>query len=151
MNPSQVQFGGTRLSGNAPFNEIVLEAEVHNLPKLLAFTETALAGSRCPAGSLKQIKIAVEEIFVNIARYAYGSEIGSVSVKIGIGDEAIIEFEDSGIPYDPLAREDPDVTQPAQDRGIGGLGIFIVKRIMDSIEYRHKDGSNILTIRKTIA
>ena len=100
-----------------------------------------------------QIDVAVEEIFVNIASYAYGDETGKVVLKIKIDNDpkkAVITFMDSGIPYDPLAKEDPDVTLSAEERQIGGLGIFMTKQFMDELEYEYTDGQNVLTLKKNI-
>ena len=98
-----------------------------------------------------QIDIAVEEIFVNIANYAYAPEIGTATVRVEVmGDPPSVDitFIDKGIPYDPLAKADPDVTLSAEERQIGGLGIFMVKKSMDDVKYAYLDGHNILTIKK---
>ncbi len=100
-----------------------------------------------------QIDIAVEELFVNIAHYAYNPETGPATVRVEVEKEppaVTITFIDNGVPYDPLAREDPDITLSAEERQIGGLGIFMVKKSMDNIEYEYKNGQNILRIRKLI-
>ena len=89
-------------------------------------------------------------IFVNIAHYAYKPEIGGVVIRVSVGNEVIIEFEDKGNPYNPLDKGDPDITVGAEEREIGGLGVFMVKNIMDSVEYRHEDNNNILLIKKTV-
>ena len=100
---------------------------------------------------MNQILIAAEEIFVNIASYAYGQETGSAEIRMTVEDGcAGIEFRDSGTPFDPLAKADPDVTLPAEERQIGGLGIFMVKKSMDDVQYRYEGGENILTIRKKL-
>ena len=93
----------------------------------------------------------VDEIFSNIARYAYHPEVDGAVVRIAVGDDVVIEFEDSGTPYDPLTKEDPDVSLSAQDREVGGLGLFMVKNLMDSVEYRREENRNILTIKKRLA
>ena len=98
-----------------------------------------------------QVGLAVEEIFVNVASYAYSPEIGKAKLKVEISDgpsSVTIIMSDSGIPYDPLAKEDPDVTLSAQERQVGGLGIFLTKQLMDDMAYEYKDGKNILTLRK---
>ena len=97
--------------------------------------------------------MAVEEIFVNIAHYAYAPGEGEAEIAALVeGDpaELVVEFRDSGVPYDPLAKPDPDVTLSAEERGIGGLGIYMVKKSMDDVQYRHEGGRNILTIRKRL-
>ena len=107
----------------------------------------------CSTKIQTQIDIAVEELFVNIAHYAYKPDTGPATVRVEVEKEPpaiCITFIDHGVPYDPLAREDPDITLSAEERRIGGLGIFMVKKSMDSIEYEYKDGQNILHIRKLI-
>ena len=94
-----------------------------------------------------------EEIFINIASYAYVPDKGNVTVRVEVQDEPLmitIQFVDHGIPYDPLAKEDPDVTMSAEERQIGGLGIYMAKQSMDDISYRYEDGKNILTMKKNI-
>ena len=103
--------------------------------------------------SQMQIDLAVEEIFVNIAKYAYMPDRGRAIVRVEVSDEPIqvrITFIDHGKPYDPLAKDDPDISLSADDRPIGGLGIFMAKQSMDDIKYEYKDGSNILTLIKNI-
>ena len=97
-----------------------------------------------------QLDVAVEELFVNIASYAYVDKIGIADITIELlpGQVVQITFRDSGIPYNPLEKPDPDITKPAEEREIGGLGIYIVKKSMDEVLYRYEDGQNILTIRK---
>ena len=95
------------------------------------------------------IDVAVEELFVNIASYAYGEGSGRVRIRVeAFGDHAVITLTDSGVAYDPLAKEDPDTALAAEQRPIGGLGIFMAKKMMDEIRYERKDGCNILTMIK---
>ena len=99
------------------------------------------------------ICVAIEEVFVNIARYAYGDGEGEMTVGIGFDEETraiTFRMSDKGVPFDPLARPDPDITLSAEDREIGGLGIFIAKKTMDSINYSYENGENILTMIKKI-
>ena len=127
-----------------------IDAKVDNLQQVLEFVDAELESVDCPMKAQMQIDIAVEEIFVNIARYAYAP--GEGHAVIGILAEpgrAEITFADSGMPYDPLAREDPDVTLSAEEREIGGLGIFMVKKTMDDMRYEYTDGQNLLTLVKT--
>lgn len=127
------------------------EARVDNLDEVIEFIDSALEKVCCPAKDQMQIDLAVEEIFVNIAHYAYAPKVGMAVISIDIsGGQVRIVFMDHGIPYDPLAREDPDITLPPEERGIGGLGIFMVKKSVDDIKYEYKDGQNILTIIKEI-
>ena len=128
--------------------ELIIEAKVENLNTVLDFVNTELESVDCPMKLATQVAIAVEEIFVNIAHYAYGSETGNATIRMAVEPEVIIEFEDSGKPFIPLEKEDADITLSAEEREIGGLGIFMVKKIMDSVEYKNEDGKNILIIRK---
>ena len=105
----------------------------------------------CPMKVQNQIKIAVDEIFSNIANYAYHPKVGGAAVRVIVGDDISVEFEDSGIAYDPLSADSPDITLSAEEREIGGLGLFMVKNIMDSVEYRRDGDKNILTIKKRLA
>lgn len=129
---------------------IQLTAETANLNKVIGFVTEQLESSGCPMKVLMQIELAVEEIFVNIANYAYGTNIGNVAVSVDISDEkqAVITFEDSGVPYDPLAKSDPDLSLSVNERQIGGLGIFMAKKSMDKMHYEYRDGKNILTLVK---
>ncbi len=131
-----------------------IEAVLDNLDEVLAFVDQRLEENDCPMKVQTQIDIAVEEIFVNIASYAYSPEKGNAEIGVEVSDdplEVTIRFADSGIPYDPLAKEDPDITLPAEERPIGGLGIYMVKKSMDNVEYEHKDGQNIFIIRKKLS
>ena len=126
-----------------------MEATKDNLPRAMAFIDEHLESVDCPMKEKMQIDVAVEEIFINIANYAYDPGKGKVTIRVEAQEgEAVITFIDSGVPYDPLAREDPDVTLPAEERQIGGLGIFMVKNTMDDMSYENKDGKNILTLTK---
>lgn len=133
--------------------ELTLQASLEKLDEVLAFVEENLEKNDCPMKVLMQVQIAVEEIFVNIAHYAYGSGQGTATIRVEVGGDplqVIITFIDQGVPYDPLQKEDPDVTLSAEDRQIGGLGIFMVKKSMDDVKYEYADGKNILTISKKI-
>ena len=120
-----------------------------NLPEVLAFVDEQLESAGCPMKVQMQIDIAVEEIFVNISHYAYGDGSGTAKLRFeNTGSGAAITFIDSGVPYDPLAKADPDITLSAEEREIGGLGIFMVKKTMDDVSYKYIDGHNILTLKK---
>lgn len=134
--------------------ELDIEALVDNLDAVLAFVDEQLEGTECPPKIQMQIDLAVEEIFVNIANYAYQPETGPAAVRVELkpdGSAVSITFIDRGMPYDPLAKEDPDVTIPPEQREIGGLGIFLVKKTMDDVRYEYVNGSNILTIVKGLS
>ena len=95
------------------------------------------------------IEVAVDEIISNVARYAYGDGVGNVTVNFASDEEGItLTVTDGGVPYNPLNKEDPDITLSAEERSIGGYGIFIVKKVMDDISYEYKDGKNILVMKK---
>jgi anti-sigma regulatory factor (Ser/Thr protein kinase) len=133
--------------------ELDIAALTDNLDAVIAFVDEQLEGTGCSMKIQMQIDLAVEEIFVNIASYAYDPETGPATVRVEVkpdGSAVIITFIDHGIPYDPLAKEDPDITLAADDRKIGGLGIFLVKKNMDNIRYEYKNGSNILSIEKNL-
>lgn len=133
--------------------ELIIEAVNTNLDEVLTFVDEQLEEANCSSKIQTTIEIAVEELFVNIANYAYSPEIGTAVVQISVNKEPLsveITFIDNGKPYDPLAKPDPDVTLSAEERQIGGLGIFMVKKSMDDIQYEYKDGRNILTIKKIL-
>lgn len=133
--------------------ELDIEALTDNLDQVISFVDGQLEAADCSMKIQMQIDLAVEEIFVNIAHYAYNPATGPATVRVEVkpdGSAVIITFIDHGIPYDPLAKEDPDITQTADDRKIGGLGIFLVKKNMDDIHYEYVNGSNILTIKKNL-
>ena len=134
--------------------ELMVEAKSENLGALLAFLNEQLQEIGCPKKVRIQIDVAVEEIFVNITNYAYGSDTGKVVVQFLYEREAHkveISFIDEGIPYDPLKKKDPDVSLPANQRSIGGLGIYMVKKTMDDLRYERKDDRNILTLVKWLS
>lgn len=126
------------------------DAVRENLDQVLTFLDSQLESWGCPMRVQMQLDVAVEELFVNIASYAYGEKTGTAEITMNLLPGQIVEitFRDSGIPYNPLEKPDPDITKPAEEREIGGLGIYIVKKSMDEVLYRHEDGQNILTIRK---
>lgn len=135
-------------------SELTLEANTENLDQVLAFVDGHLEILECPIKIQMQVDIAVEELFVNIAQYAYKPNVGPVTVRVETTEKppqaVSITFFDQGMPYNPLEKENPDVTLSAEERQIGGLGIFMVKKSMDDIAYEYKDGQNILKIKKII-
>jgi len=128
--------------------KISVAARTENFDAVLAFVEGELEESGYSMKLQRQIAIAVEEIFVNIAYYAYINEAGSVSIRMSVSDEVVIQFEDNGIPFNPLERDAPDITTNAEERQVGGLGIFMIKKLTDTAEYRREGGKNILVIKK---
>ena len=131
--------------------ELDIEAKVDNLGQVTGFIDEQLEEAGCSVKTQMQIDLAVEEIFVNIASYAYAPGSGRALIQTEIkpdGSGITIVFSDSGTPYDPLAKDDPDTTLSVNERAIGGLGIFLVKKTMDDMFYEYRDGCNVLTIVK---
>ena len=134
-------------------NEIEVDAENENLPQVLSFIEQHLEKAGCAPKTQMQISVAAEEIFVNIANYAYRPGSGKATVRVEVTDgpkTVTITFKDGGKPFDPTKKTDPDVTLSAEEREIGGLGIFMTKQMMDEVIYEYSDGKNILTLKKGI-
>ena len=134
-------------------DELHIDATIENIAKVTEFVDSRLESINCPPKALMQVDLAIDELFSNIARYAYNPDVGPATVRIEVENEplaVIITFIDHGVPYDPLKKDDPDVTLSAEDREIGGLGIFLVKKTMDDVVYEYKDGQNILRIKKNL-
>ena len=152
----KTRAGRVRKEGNmnSQYNkELQIDASVDNLQQVLAFIDETLEQLECPMKKQMQIDVAVEELFVNISQYAYTSGKGHASVKTSYDENTqilSITFIDDGIPYNPLEKEDPDITLSADKRQIGGLGIFMVKKSVDDMIYERRDRKNILTIQKKI-
>ncbi len=133
--------------------ELTIAATLENIEAVTAFVDEQLEGLDCPMKAQVQIDIAIDEIFGNIAHYAYAPDVGEATVRVEIQEPSrsvIITFIDSGVPYDPLTAAEPDTTLSADERSVGGLGIFMVKKSMDAITYRYENGKNILSIQKEI-
>ena len=133
--------------------ELTIAATVENIETVTDFVNQQLEALDCPIKAQMQIDIAIDELFGNIAHYAYNPDIGQATVRVEVVENplaVIITFIDNGIPYDPLAKDDPDVTLSAEERALGGLGIYMVKKSMDEIIYEYKDGQNILKIKKSL-
>lgn len=133
--------------------ELTVDAVLGSIPVVTEFVDQQLEQFGCLMKAQVQIDIAIDELFSNIVHYAYHPEVGPATVRVEVVDEplsVIITFIDQGVPYDPLSKEDPDVTLSAEEREIGGLGIYIVKKNMNEITYEYKDGRNILKIRKEL-
>ncbi|MDR1796014.1 MAG: SpoIIE family protein phosphatase [Clostridiales Family XIII bacterium] len=124
-------------------------ADTANLDGVLDFIRAQAAAGGIGGTALQHLAVSCEEVFVNIAKYAYAPGTGSVEVCcVASGGEIAVRFRDSGTPYNPLDRPDPDITGNLEDRPVGGLGIYLVKEFMDDVSYRFEDGFNILTLRK---
>lgn len=133
--------------------EMTITATVENIEKVTDFVNEQLEAIGCPMKAQMQIDVAIDELFGNIAHYAYNPETGPATVRVEVTEapvSVIVTFIDHGIPYDPMKKDDPDLTLSADEREIGGLGIFMVKKTMDEITYEYRDGQNILRIRKDI-
>lgn len=132
-------------------NELEVDADNDNLPRVLSFVEQHLEGIGCSTKAQMQIAVAVEEIFVNIAGYAYNPGKGKATVRVEITESPVtvsITFMDNGKPFDPTQKADPNIALPAAERQMGGLGIFMTKKMMDDIHYEYAEGKNILTLKK---
>lgn len=129
----------------------IYPASDSELMNVTAFIEEELEKVECPMKLVIQFTVSLEEIFVNVAHYGYPDKEGTVEVTTNFEDDMFsITFVDSGIPFDPLAKEDPDITLSADERTIGGLGIFMVKKYMDVVAYEYKDGKNVFCMKKKI-
>jgi len=128
---------------------ITVPAQIKHVNDVFIFVKEEMTNAGIDTKTQKTVRIAVEEILVNIASYAYPSEVGDVTVSITTAsDKCIVKFEDSGIPYDPLDNSGPETNLSLDERDIGGLGIFMTKELMDNVEYSYENGQNILIITK---
>ena len=128
-------------------------AKTEALSDVLGFVEQMLDSFECPIKIQVALCVAIEEVFVNVAHYAYGEGEGNMSLGIGFDEESraiTFRMTDKGIPFDPLKKPDPDISLSADEREIGGLGIFITKKTMDSLTYNYENNENILTMIKKI-
>lgn len=133
--------------------KITVPADLEQLSVVTEFIDTELEALDCSMKVQMQIDLAVEEIFMNIANYAYHPVEGDATICCEIGGDPLcvtIQFLDGGTPYNPLAKRDPDISLTAEERDIGGLGIYMVKQSMDDVAYEYHDFKNILTIKKSI-
>ncbi len=132
--------------------EISVKADKEVINEVFDFVEGELGQIEgCTRKDIMRIHMVVDELFANVANYAYGD--GDGDVKVGFefdSDTAVISFTDSGKPYNPLEQEEPDVTLSARERRIGGLGVFLVKNTVDDIRYENRDGKNIVKIYKKV-
>ena len=130
-----------------------VKALTDNLDRVLRYVDTALELMGCSMKNQIQIDMAVEELFVNIAHYAYKGTAGDAVILAGPDPKTgilRITFRDWGVPFDPLAKTDPDISLSVEEREIGGLGIFMAKKIMDTMDYKYENGQNVLTMTKKI-
>lgn len=130
--------------------EMILDAKTENLDALLSALQTCLTQAGCPPDKQTELEICAEEIFVNIASYAFEEGGGKAYITVQTEPHAVsLCFRDKGVPYDPLEAKEPDTSLSAEERPIGGLGIFMVKTMMDCVSYEYKDGFNCLTMTMT--
>ena len=139
--------------GDTQMKELTLDAVISNIDAVTEFINSELDALDCPMKAQMQIDVAIDEIFSNISNYAYSPEIGKATVRFEVTDDpaaVVITFVDNGMPYDPLKTAEPDIALSAEDREIGGLGIFMVRKTMDNVSYEYVNGQNILKIKKKI-
>ena len=120
---------------------------------VVEFVEEELSNHDCSDRALYQVEVAIEEILVNIVSYAGLSDADGVEVRCEVIDDplrVVVQFLDGGVPFDPLAKADPDTSPEALQEREGGLGIFMVKQMMDDVSYSYEDGKNTLTILKQL-
>ena len=143
-----------KYTGTPPAPSITFEeATLSDIPAATEFAEAEMEKLGCPLKTVYQFNVAIDEIFSNIVKYGYAEKPGPVTLKFIEKDDPhrlYVRFEDEGMPYNPLTKEDPDVTLSAEERGIGGLGIYMVKKTMDDMRYKYENGKNILTIMKKL-
>lgn len=133
--------------------ELTVSATIENIAAVTDFIDNELEQLDCPMKTLIQVNVAIDELFSNIANYAYAPNRGMATVQVEFSENppsVIITFIDNGVPFNPLSKADPDVTLPLEERRIGGLGIYMVKQTMDDISYEYINGQNILKIKKII-
>ena len=150
---TMLMFDYKPTQGGAHMVNKTFPAKIEALSEVLGFVDQTLESCECPMKVQTAICVAIEEIFVNVAHYAYGDGEGDMVLGIGFEEESrtlTFRMTDKGVPFDPLKKPDPDITLAAEDREIGGLGIFITKKTMDTVTYAYKNGENILTMIKKI-
>ena len=150
---TMLMFDYNSKEGGEHMTNKVFKAKTEELSDVLGFVDLMLEKYECPMKIQTAICVAIEEVFVNVARYAYKNTEGNVTLGIGFDKESrtiTFRMKDSGVAFDPLKKPDPDITLPAEAREIGGLGIFITKKTMDTVEYAYENGENVLTMTKII-
>ena len=142
-----------RYNGAENTDELTLDAKGENFDTVIDFVDGYLNRFDCSPVNKNKVRIAVEELFVNVASYAYAPGTGTVTIRVKAQTappSITVTFIDAGTPFDPLKKPEPDITLPLEERQIGGLGILSVKRMMDQTEYAYRDGKNVLTIKKNL-
>lgn len=131
-----------------------IPASMEHLSRVMSLTGRFLKEAGCGEDDRRHIEISIEEIFTNIASYAYEKGDGTVWIEWDVREseegqkEVVIRFQDEGAPYDPFARKDPDLTLPIEDRPVGGLGVYMVKQFMDDASHCYERGRNVTVIKK---
>ena len=137
--------------GESIQRSITLPNDIATISQLSEFVETVCEEKGLDMALTMNLNLALEEAVVNVMSYAYPDSQGDVKVDIIIDDQKVVSIlTDSGIPFDPTQKGDVDTTLPAEERPIGGLGIHLVKQIMDKVSYQYVDNQNILTLEKNI-
>ena len=148
---TMLMFDFKPVKGESHMTQKTFPAKIEALSDVLGFVDQTLEGFECPMKVQMAVCVAIEEVFVNVAHYAYGGGEGDMTLGIGYDEssrEITFRMTDGGVPFDPLQKPDPDITLSAEDREIGGLGIFITKKTMDSVTYAYENGENVLTMKK---
>jgi anti-sigma regulatory factor (Ser/Thr protein kinase) len=129
-----------------------IPAKLEGMDVILSFVSLLLDIYGCPLKSRTQVRMAIEELYVNVTLYAYPSQDGWAEIRGSVEDGvATFKLIDGGRPFNPLAKDDPDIMLSGEERGIGGLGIYMVKTMMDEVEYEYRDGCNQLALRKQLS
>lgn len=138
---------------NKDYREIEFDATIENVEMATEFLGNALKEFNCSGKEIRSTQLALEELIVNVANYAYPEKGGRIVLRVSFSGENKVEIEiiDSGVPYNPLEKEDPDVSRPIRQRKAGGLGIYLAKKLVDELEYKYEDGKNHMILRKVFS
>ncbi len=134
-------------------HKLILTAKIENLNKVFDFLDAQLSSLAYNMKAKLQLELSIEEAYVNISKYAYTSDKGEVEILSSVDEDPLqitVQFVDSGIPYNPLKTEDPDLFTDTEEKELGGLGIFLIKKNVDNIKYKYHNGKNILTLQKKL-
>ena len=148
-----IEYKAKRKGGGSVMKELTVDAVGENLAAVTEFVDAELEALDCPLKTQFKIDVAVDELFTNVAQYAYVPDTGKVTVQFGVEENpttAVITFIDRGKPFNPMLAKEPDVTLDVKNRAIGGLGIFMVKKSMNEMSYEYKDGQNIVRVKKAL-